>query len=60
MRAVLAWGVHLYTASSAAFGVWALFSIFSHEYRLAIYLMLLTMAGSTARSWTTSSTTSPT
>jgi phosphatidylcholine synthase len=43
MRAVLAWGVHLYTASSAAFGVWALFSIFSHEYRLAIYLMLLTM-----------------
>ncbi len=43
MRAVLAWGVHLYTASSAAFGVWALFAIFSHEYHLAIYLMLLTM-----------------
>jgi phosphatidylcholine synthase len=43
MGAVLAWGVHLYTASSAAFGVWALGAIYAHEYRLAIYLMLLTM-----------------
>jgi phosphatidylcholine synthase len=43
MRAILAWGVHLYTASSALFGVWALAAIFDHEYHLAIYLMLLTM-----------------
>jgi phosphatidylcholine synthase len=43
MRAVLAWGVHLYTASAAVFGVWALAAIFDHEYRLAIYLMILTM-----------------
>jgi phosphatidylcholine synthase len=25
------------------FGVWAIFAIFAHEYRLAIYLMMLTM-----------------
>lgn len=38
-----AWGVHLYTASSAVFGVWGLVAVFAHEFRLAIYLMLLTM-----------------
>jgi phosphatidylcholine synthase len=37
-----AWAVHLYTASSAVFGVWAVLAIFDHEYSLAIYLMLLT------------------
>ncbi len=39
-----AWCVHLYTASTAVFGVWAVWAIFSSEYRLAIYLLLLTMA----------------
>ncbi len=43
MRTLAAWGVHLYTASSAVFGVWAVFAIFQHEYRLAIYLMMLTL-----------------
>ena len=38
-----AWGVHLYTASSAVFGVWAVAACFAHEFRLAIYLMLLTL-----------------
>ncbi len=38
-----AWGVHLYTASSAVFGVWTILAMFEHEYRLAIYLMLLTL-----------------
>ena len=39
-----AWLVHLYTASSAAFGLWGVFAVFAHEYRLAISLMLLTLA----------------
>ena len=38
-----AWGVHLYTASSAVFGVWGVAAAFQHEFRLAIYLMLLTL-----------------
>ncbi len=38
-----AWGVHLYTASSAVFGVWGVAACFAHEFRLAIYLMLLTL-----------------
>lgn len=36
-----AWSVHVYTASSAVFGLWAVVAVFRHEYRLAIYLMLL-------------------
>ena len=43
MATLAAWCVHLYTASSAVFGTWAIYSIFQHEYRLAIYLMLLTL-----------------
>jgi len=43
MRTLAAWGVHLYTASSAVFGIWAIFAIFQHEYRLAIYLIMLTL-----------------
>ena len=43
MRNLAAWAVHLYTASSALFGVWAICAIFAHEFRLAIYLMLLTL-----------------
>ena len=38
-----AWGVHLYTASSAVVGVWGIVACFAHEFRLAIYLMLLTL-----------------
>ena len=44
MRTFGAWCVHLYTASSAVFGVWAIWAIFAHEFRLSIYLMLLTLA----------------
>lgn len=43
MRTLAAWCVHLYTASSAVVGVWALLAIFDHEYRLAIYLLLLAL-----------------
>jgi len=43
VQTLLAWLVHLYTASSAAFGLWAVVAIFSGEYRLAIYLMMLTL-----------------
>ena len=43
MRNLGAWLVHLYTASSALFGVWAIVAIFSHEFRLAIYLMILAL-----------------
>ena len=38
-----AWLVHLYTASSAVFGLWAVHAVFAHEYRLAIGLMLVTL-----------------
>ncbi len=44
VRSAAAWLVHLYTASSAALGVWTIVAIFAHEYRLAVYLMLLTLA----------------
>ncbi len=40
----LAWLVHLYTASSAVFGVWALVALFAQEFRLASYLLMLTLA----------------
>jgi len=43
IRTVPGWCVHLYTASSAVFGLWAVHAIYSGEYRLAIYLMLMTM-----------------
>jgi phosphatidylcholine synthase len=39
----LAWLVHLYTAASAVFGVWALVALFAQELRLASYLLLLTL-----------------
>ena len=35
--------VHLYTASSAGFGLWAIVAAIQLEFRLAIYLMLLTL-----------------
>jgi len=39
-----AWMVHLYTASSAVFGLWAVHAVFAHDYKLAMELMLLTLA----------------
>jgi phosphatidylcholine synthase len=44
MGTLLAWAVHLYTASSALVGLWAVSAIYEHEFRLASYLMLVTMA----------------
>jgi phosphatidylcholine synthase len=44
MGILLAWAVHLYTASSVLIGLWALDAIRRHEFRLAMYLMLITMA----------------
>jgi phosphatidylcholine synthase len=35
--------VHLYTASAAALGIWAIVAIFAHEFRLAMYLLMLTL-----------------
>ncbi|MBW2281765.1 MAG: CDP-diacylglycerol O-phosphatidyltransferase [Deltaproteobacteria bacterium] len=43
MRTLASWCVHAYTASSAVFGVWSILAIFQQEYRLAIYLMMLTL-----------------
>lgn len=43
MGTVAAWCVHLYTASSALFGVWAIAACFADRFTLAIYLMLLTL-----------------
>jgi phosphatidylcholine synthase len=43
LRTFPAWCVHLYTASSAVVGVWAIHATFQNEFRLAIYLMLLTI-----------------
>jgi len=40
----LAWLVHLYTASSAAFGVWAVAAAFDGRFRLSLGLMMLTLA----------------
>jgi phosphatidylcholine synthase len=41
---LLAWLVHLYTASSAALGLWAVVACFDGRLQLAALLMLLTMA----------------
>ena len=43
MRLVAAWLVHLYTASSAALGVYGVVACFRGQFRLAMYLMMLTM-----------------
>lgn len=43
MGTFAAWAVHLYTASSAVFGLWGIWACFAGEFRLAIYLMLLTL-----------------
>ena len=43
VRRIAAWLVHLYTASSAAFGVYGVVACFQGNFRLAMYLMMLTM-----------------
>ena len=43
VRLVAAWLVHLYTASSAVLGVWGVVACFQGQFRLAMYLMMLTM-----------------
>ena len=43
MGLLAAWLVHFYTASSVVFGLWAIVAAIQLEFRLAIYLMLLTL-----------------
>lgn len=43
MGLLAAWLVHLYTASSAAIGVFGVLACFRGQFRLAMYLMMLTM-----------------
>ncbi|HTO55801.1 MAG TPA: CDP-diacylglycerol O-phosphatidyltransferase [Myxococcota bacterium] len=43
VRRVFAWGVHLYTASSAVFGLFGVVACFRGQFRLAMYWMMLTM-----------------
>ncbi|MDP8922724.1 MAG: CDP-diacylglycerol O-phosphatidyltransferase [Chloroflexota bacterium] len=42
-RAILAWGVHFYTALSAPLGVWAVFAIFAGDFRTAWFLLFATI-----------------
>ena len=41
IRPVLAWGVHLFTATGAVWGFLALIAIFEHDFRQAIFWMIL-------------------
>lgn len=41
VRRTLAWGVHLFTASGAIWGLLAIIAIFAHELRMAIFWMIL-------------------
>ena len=43
VRIVLAWGVHLFTATGALWGLLSLMAIFKHEWRAAIAWMILAM-----------------
>lgn len=43
VRSVLAWGVHLFTATGALWGLLSLMAIFKHEWREAIAWMILAM-----------------
>jgi phosphatidylcholine synthase len=43
VRRICAWGVHLYTASSAVFGLFGVIACFRGQFRLAMYWMMLTM-----------------
>jgi phosphatidylcholine synthase len=42
-RTAAAWGVHLYTASGAPLGVWAVFAAFAGDFRLAWLLVAVTV-----------------
>jgi phosphatidylcholine synthase len=41
IRHILAWGVHLFTATGAVWGFLALIAIFNHDFRQAIFWMIL-------------------
>jgi phosphatidylcholine synthase len=43
VRVVLAWGVHLFTATGAVWGFLALQSVFEHDWRMMILWMILAM-----------------
>lgn len=43
VRKVLAWGVHLFTASGAVWGLLALMAVFQHDWRTMIFWMILAM-----------------
>jgi phosphatidylcholine synthase len=43
LRVLSAWGVHLYTALGAPLGVWAVFAAFAGDYRLAWWLIAVTI-----------------
>jgi len=43
IRAALAWGVHLFTASGAVWGFLALRAVFEHDWRMMIFWMILAM-----------------
>ncbi|MBI5351796.1 MAG: CDP-alcohol phosphatidyltransferase family protein [Chloroflexi bacterium] len=43
MRVVLAWGVHLFTASGAVFGLLAILAIFEANYKMMIVYMIVAM-----------------
>src|SRR5512140_2108714 len=42
-RKIYAYGVHLFTATGAVWGLLALMAVFKHEWRLAILWMILAM-----------------
>ena len=42
-RTIAAWGVHIYTASGAPLGVWAVFAAFEGDFRLAWLLVAVTV-----------------
>lgn len=43
VRVILAWGVHLFTASGAVWGFLSLLAVFEHNWRLMIFWMILAM-----------------
>ncbi len=43
VRVILAWGVHLFTASGAVWGFLSLLAIFEHNWRMMIFWMILAM-----------------
>jgi phosphatidylcholine synthase len=43
VRIVLAWGVHLFTATGAVWGLLAILSIFEKDWRMMIIYMIVAM-----------------